>query len=257
MIGSVRSRPVVAPPVVVLFGVAWALAVLTYVSGTAEALHHHDIAHGGLWAGLALFLVAWPVHVAAMMLPSSLPMVANFDRVAAGQPRYALIRGAFLSGYLAVWTLFGVVALAADLALHRLVERSPWLAGRPGVITGAVLAGAGLFQFSALKDRCLRECRHPGAFIVRHYRRGAGGATSLGVRHGLFCLGCCWALMLVMFAVGIANLPVMAILALVMIYEKTGRWGHAAGRWVGSALVLLGIVMLARPSAVPTFLIGG
>ena len=84
-----------------MVGAAWALAVLVYASGTAEALHHHDVTGGQVWAGLALFLVAWPVHVAAMMLPSSLPMVALFDRVAAGQPRYSRIRAAFLSGYLA------------------------------------------------------------------------------------------------------------------------------------------------------------
>jgi predicted metal-binding membrane protein len=106
-----------------------------------------------------------------------------------------------------------------------------------------VLAGA--FQFSKLKDRCLDHCRHPALFLLRHYRRGVGAGFRLGAFHGLFCLGCCWALMLVMFAVGIANLAWMAPLALLMLYEKAGRHGRRVVRPVGVLLIGLGIAFFS------------
>ncbi|HZK52255.1 MAG TPA: DUF2182 domain-containing protein, partial [Actinomycetota bacterium] len=105
------------------------------------------------------------------------------------------------------------------------------------------LALAGLFQFSNLKDRCLRECRHPGPFLLRHYRRGPGAAVELGLRHGLFCLGCCWALMLLMFAVGVANLTWMAVLTALMVYEKTGRLGEWVSRYAGTTFLLMAVVV--------------
>lgn len=257
MTGVAARRPAVAAPVLALIACAWTLAVVVSVTGTADTFHHHGLGEHSLGLGLGLFVVAWPVHVIAMMLPSSLPMLAHLERVAAGQPRFTSARAAFLSAYLAVWTVFGLAALAADLVVHRAVERLPALADRPWLLGASVFVGAGLFQFTSLKDRCLRECRHPGAFLTRYYRRGAAGAFSLGLRHGIFCLGCCWALMLMMFAVGIANFPAMALLALVMIYEKTGRHGERAARWAGSALVSLGVLMLAVPSALPAFVVGG
>jgi predicted metal-binding membrane protein len=108
----------------------------------------------------------------------------------------------------------------------------------------AVLALAGAFQFSSLKDRCLDVCRHPGAFLLRHYERGTGGAFRLGSRHGLFCLGCCWALMLLMFSVGVANLWWMAVLALVMLHERTSAAGRRAVPVTGVALLGIAAVLL-------------
>jgi predicted metal-binding membrane protein len=111
------------------------------------------------------------------------------------------------------------------LLLHRVEDSSAWLSARPWLIPASVLALAGLFQFSSLKDRRLQECRHPGPSLLRHYRRGPGATLELGLRHGLFCLGCCWALMLLMFAVGVVNLTWMAALTALMVYEKTGQLG--------------------------------
>jgi predicted metal-binding membrane protein len=108
-----------------------------------------------------------------------------------------------------------------------------------------------VFQFSDLKDRCLRECRHPGPFLLQHYRRGAAGAFALGRRHGLFCLGCCWALMLVGFAVGVASLWWMAALTAVMVYEKTGRSGDQAVAPIGIALIVAGTLALVTPAWSP------
>jgi predicted metal-binding membrane protein len=130
---------------------------------------------------------------------------------------------AFLEGYAAVWTAFGIAGFLGDVSLHRFVDAHPWLEARPWLIAGSVLTLAGAFQFSPLKEACLRKCRLPGLYLVRHYGRGTATAFALGRGHGLFCVGCCWALMLVTFAAGFANLWWMAALTAVMVYEKTGR----------------------------------
>jgi predicted metal-binding membrane protein len=130
---------------------------------------------------------------------------------------------ALIAGYAMVWTGFGVLAFVGDVGLHKLVHAWPWLAAHPQLIAGSVLALAGAFQFSELKERCLTECRHPGSFLVQHYGRGEAAAFRLGRIHGMFCLGCCWALMLVGFAAGVANLWWMAALTALMVFEKTGR----------------------------------
>lgn len=150
-----------------------------------------------------------------------------------------------------VWTAFGALAFIGDVGLHRLVHRVPWLEAHPQAIAGSVLLLAGLFQFSDLKDRCLQECRHPAAFLLQHYGRGTANAFRLGRAHGKFCLGCCWALMLVGFAVGVANLWWMAALTALMVYEKTGREGDRAVVPTGIALILLGGLTLVAPALSP------
>ena len=121
---------------------------------------------------------------------------------------------------------------------------------------GGALALAGAFQFSGLKERCLSECRHPGAFLLQHYRRGVSGAFRLGRRHGVFCLGCCWALMLVVFAAGVANLWWMAVLGCLMFYEKVGRAGDVVAPIAGAVLLALAVLVLAHPAWLPP-LLGG
>jgi predicted metal-binding membrane protein len=184
--------------------------------------------------------------IAAMMLPTSLPMLALFDRVSAAQPGHRQARRAFLAGYVAVWTAFGAIGFLGDGLVHRTVDAIPWLAQRPWLIGGATLVVAGAFQFSDLKDRCLRQCRHPALYLQHHYRRGVRAAFRLGRGHGLFCLGCCWALMLLAFAVGVANLAWMATLTAIMVVEKTAPAGHRAVRPVGFALLALGALTLLR-----------
>jgi predicted metal-binding membrane protein len=125
-----------------------------------------------------------------------------------------------------------------------MVDTTPWLGRHPEVLAASVLVLAGAFQFSDLKDQCLRECRHPGPFLISRYDRGAGAAMRLGLAHGIFCLGCCWALMLVGFAAGVANLWWMAALTAVMIYEKTGRHGEQIVTPVGIALISAGLLAL-------------
>ena len=256
--GVRRSR---RTPAILLAAVAgaWALAIVAQTTGRAVLLDHGRLIEGApplwhpppLWVALPLFLVAWQVMVAAMMLPSSLPMIRLFRTVSIAQPRPEAVRAAFLGGYLVVWTGFGAVAFLQDIGIHRLVDRTPWVGAHPWVIAGLALLLAGSFQFSALKDKCLQECRHPGAFLLQYYRRGVPEAFRLGLRHGLFCLGCCWALMLVMFAAGVAQLWWMAALGALMFYEKVGRHGDRVTPIAGVALLALAVLVLVHPGWLP------
>jgi predicted metal-binding membrane protein len=252
---AIQRRRGGAPwPVLLAIAIAWALAVVAEVTGTAGALHHDALIEDGppLWAALLLFLVAWQAMVAAMMLPSSLPLIRLFDAASRTQEHTGRVRVAFLGGYAAVWTAFGALAFFGDVALHRTVDAVPWLHERPWLIGGSVLALAAAFQFSELKDKCLSKCRHPAPYLLAHYRRGAGSAFRLGSGHGLFCLGCCWALMLVMFAAGVAMLWWMAALTAVMVYEKTGRHGRELTPIVGYFLFALAGVAFLHPPWFPT-----
>jgi len=244
----------VGTPVLLAIVAAWALAIVAELTGTAGALHHDALIEDGppLWAAMLLFLLAWQAMVIAMMLPSSLPLIRLFEAASARQAHPVRARLAFLGGYAAVWSGFGALAFVGDYGLHHTVDATPWLEGRQWLIGGSVLALAGAFQFSDLKDRCLAKCRMPGPYLLTHYRRGARGGFRLGAGHGVFCLGCCWALMLLMFAAGVAVLWWMAVLTAVMVYEKTGRHGRALTPVVGVALFVLSAIAFAHPPWFPT-----
>ncbi len=239
----------ISPVVATVIAVAWGLALAAEYTGRVQWIHHHHLVadHMSPLGSITLFLLAWQVHIAAMMLPSTLPMIGLFRRASARQPYPNLARATFLGGYLVVWTGFGVAAVLGDALAHAMLHQQPTVGGNPGLLAGGVILLAGAFQFSSLKDRCMEQCRHPAAFITRYYRQGATGGFSLGLRHGLFCLGCCWALMLIMFVVGIANLAWMVPLALLMLYEKVGPGGDRMVRPVGVMLTLLGVAVLVEP----------
>jgi predicted metal-binding membrane protein len=246
-----RRLPAAVPVAIALAGAA---AVPAHATGVADRFHHRDavLAHGGLGlAGVAGYALAWCVMVAAMMLPSAVPLLRLFAEVSARQALRGRLLASFVAGYLAVWALFGWAALAFDGAVHRVVHALPWLAARPWLVGAATFGLAGAFQFSALKDRCLTACRHPAAYLLRHYRRGPAAAFRLGWGHGLYCLGCCWALMLVMFAVGVADLRWMAALAALMAYEKLGRHGQAVAAAAGGAALALALLLALQPTWMP------
>lgn len=249
-----RRRSIAPWPVLLAIALAWALAVAAELTGTAADLHHDALIEGDLsfWAALLLFLVAWQAMIAAMMLPSSLPLMRLFEAASRRQEHVRRVRAAFVGGYVVVWTGFGAVAFLGDADVHHTVDAMPWLAERPWIIGGSTLALAGLFQFSDLKDKCLSKCRHPAPYLLGHYRRGEAGAFRLGFGHAIFCLGCCWALMLVMFAAGVAMLWWMAALTAVMVYEKTGRYGRELTPFVGVALLALAAIAFAHPPWFPT-----
>ena len=253
-----RRRARIPWLVLIAIAAAWILAVAADRTGRAGALHNHGEVPSGtsLWAALLLFLLAWQAMIAGMMLPSSLPLIRLFEVTSRSQEHVLRVRAAFLAGYVAVWTGFGAIAFFGDLGLHRAVDQVSWLAEQPWLVAGAVLALAGVFQFSDLKDKCLSKCRHPAPYLLAHYRRGPKAAFNLGSGHGIFCLGCCWALMLVMFATGVAVLWWMAALTVLMVYEKVGRHGESVARVAGVSLVAAGVLLFAHPAWLPTALGG-
>jgi predicted metal-binding membrane protein len=232
--------------VVAAVAVAWAVALAAELVGAADALHHDSLLEGGpgLGSALLLFLLAWQVMIAAMMVPSSLPLVRMYSVASARAPDRRASLAAFLGAYALVWSAFGLVAFLGDAGLHALVSSSGWLTAHDWAIAPSVLLLAGAFQFTALKDACLRACRHPASFMHRHYRRGVGGGFRLGLRHAAFCAGCCWALMLVMFAVGTASLIWMAVLTALMVHEKTRPSGARTVPLTGAVLLALGSTLM-------------
>nr|WP_311528524.1 DUF2182 domain-containing protein [uncultured Ralstonia sp.] len=201
---------------------------------------------GSLVVPAVLYALAWTLMILAMMLPTTLPLFQAFDRVVAGRQdrlRLVMLLGV---GYLAAWSAFGLLAHGLHALLLAGVARVPLLGWHGWLIGVATLAGAGAFQFSALKYQCLERCRSPLSFVISHWRGPAPRrqAFMLGLRHGLFCVGCCWALMLLMFVVGAGSLGWMMVLAAAMAIEKNVSWGRRLSAPLGVAL-LAGAAVLA------------
>ena len=224
---------------------AWAAAIVAELTGAASLFHHDGLIEDGpaVWIALPAFLLAWQVMLAAMMLPTVLPLAVLFARAAAKQPRPRAAMTGFVGGYFLVWTAFGALAFGFDVAVHAAVGASAWLDAHQWVLGAGVLALAGAFQFTPLKYACLDKCRHPAQFMLRFYERGASGGLRLGLRHGVFCVGCCWALMLVMFSVGVASLAAMALLTALMVHEKTQPRGRRGVPVAGTALVATALLV--------------
>lgn len=228
---------------------SWGLVLLAAVTGQEHLLHHELLFQDNsqpLLLKLIIFLFAWQVMTVAMMLPASLPLIQLFAKVT--QAQQGLVLPVFLAAYLAVWTGFALVTCFGDLGLHHLIDLLPWLAQRPWLISGTTLLLAGAFQFSHLKQHCLKACRHPLSFLTHHYQRGLKAAWDLGIRHGLYCLGCCWALMLVMFGLGVGHLNWMLLLTGVMVVEKISPWSGVLVPVVGAGLIVWGALTLLLPA---------
>ncbi len=229
---------------------AWAVLVFATLTHQTYLLNHQYLLQGsGLpWlAALEVFLLCWQVMIVAMMLPSSMPMLTLVVYAGRRYHRPVAIPLAFLAGYGAIWTAFAAAAFILDTLVHRIVTLWPWLAVHPWLIGAVMFVIAGLFQFTPLKARCLTASRTPRRFLLHHYCRGVESAWELGLRHGVVCLGCCWALMLVMFGVGVGSLAAMAALTSVMVIEKAVPGGNRLSPLVGLALFLLAGLWLAHP----------
>lgn len=243
-----RSAPVVWPWLLV--GAAWALAGLAVLTNHSSLINHHSLleeSHLPLLVALVVFLAGWQVMTVGMMLPSSMPVVALIVQAGRQQRRAQAVPAAFLAGYAAVWTAFALVAFVGDTQIHWLVHHWFWLDTHSWLIGAATFAVAGVFQFSPLKGHCLKQCHSPFRFFVRSYRRGVGAAWRLGLRHGVSCLGSCWALMLVMFGIGVSSLLSMALLTGVMVIEKTYPGGQRLSPVIGIILLGLSALWLVHP----------
>lgn len=228
---------------------AWAVLAAWGASPFRGLLSHRPIGETAVSpiVRLVVFVLGWTLMTIAMMLPSSLPLVNLFRRVSSGRPDAARLTARVILGYLSVWVLFGAFAYRADGLVHTAVNQIPFLAARASWIAAAILLVAGIYQFTPLKHMCLEKCRSPYSFLVEHWRGGsaASDALRLGWRHGLFCLGCCWTLMLLMFAIGGANLGWMLTLGAIMAAERTTRWGRHLTRPLGITLVALAVLEVA------------
>jgi predicted metal-binding membrane protein len=232
---------------------AWGVSAYVELSGTAAQLHHHALYESGrpYWQSALLVLASWQIMTAAMMLPSSLGFIRMYAATAAGAPDYPRAFVLFLGAYFGVWSAFALAAFSGDMFVHRTVDALPWLHAHQQVVAAFTLALAAIYQMTPLKDACLNACRNPGLYLTRHYRRGALNGLRLGLGHALYCLGCCWALMLVMFAAGVAHLAWMGVLAAIMLVEKAMPHGERAVVPVGVAFGVLAIVALVAPGTVP------
>lgn len=185
----------------------------------------------------------WAVMMAAMMLPSALPMILMFVKLGGGSAEPARARS-FVAAYLMVWLIFSALATAAQWALQAVGWINPMIVSTSAVLTGGLLLVAGLYQFSPLKRLCLTRCRTPMGFLLGEWRAGVSGAFVMGVRHGLFCLGCCWALMALLFVGGAMNLAWIAALSMAVTIEKWAPGGAQLARALGLGLMAAGLVKL-------------
>jgi predicted metal-binding membrane protein len=242
------TRPVAVSGV--LLGGALLACIVTY-----QRMHGMDAGPGTDLGGLGWYLGVWVTMMAAMMLPSVAPMVLVFSRVNRERARRGSLGAAptwiFVLGYLIAWTAYGLLAYglyraAKDVAPHFL----GWNRGGR-YLAGGALVFAGLYELTPLKEVCLRHCRGPLGFVLGHWRDGQTGALGMGVHHGLYCVGCCWGLMLALFALGVMSLTWMAVIAVTIFTQKVLPAGNRLAPFFALAFVALGVWVAVSPASVP------
>ena len=242
-----RDRLFVGAGLVGVSGLAWIYSV----SGVGPMSGEMHVPRTAVWAPFDAWLVfvMWAVMMVAMMVPSASPVVIAFATLQRRQNTSARVWttvGAFLSGYLLVWTAFSGLATLAQWGLQRAALLTPTGASATPWLAGVFMVAAGAFQWTELKTSCLRHCRSPFAFFLASLRDGVGGAIRMGIEHGVVCVGCCWALMLLMFVAGVMNVYWLAGLALFVLVEKVAPGGERFGRWAGLGLIGWGVMLLSE-----------
>ena len=239
-----QSAPIILFALVAL---AWLALVLWGSSPYARYLSHHELTHvRGGGPLMLVFIGGWALMTVAMMLPTSVPLINTFARLVRDRSDTWLLLAVLIGGYISVWVGFGSLVYFGDSVIHELVHRSRWLESHAWLLSAGTLVMAGLYQFSPLKYHCLDQCRSPLSFVVGHWRgqHAARETLGLGAHHGLFCLGCCWSLMLVMFAIGVGSIGWMLALGAVMAIEKNVSWGRRLSQPVGVALLAWAMLMV-------------
>ena len=195
-----------------------------------------------------LRLLMWAVMMIAMMVPTAAPMTLIYGaiaRKAAFQSNPVAPTFVFVAGYIVIWTLFSVAATAAQWELDRAALLSPMMVSNSTLLGSALLIGAGVYELTPLKHSCLKHCRAPAQFLSQNWHSGKIGAFRMGLQLGAYCLGCCWVLMGLLFVGGVMNLLWIAAISAFVLLEKILPVGHAAGRFAGAAMILVGAVSLA------------
>jgi predicted metal-binding membrane protein len=203
---------------------------------------------------IPLFLAAWVAMMVAMMFPTAAPMIMMFATVSAGKKERGqpfVPTWIFVGSYLLVWIGFGALAYGVAIGVDALSRQSMWVMNNAARVGGILLLSAGLDQLSPLKNLCLAKCRSPLSFILTSWRDGHAGAVRMGLKHGGYCLGCCWLLFAILFPLGIMNIAAMVALTLLIFAEKSLPLGTLIGRLAGAALSACGAVVIFAPHALP------
>ena len=244
-----RNRLLVALSLAGVVGLAW-----LYLWRAAVSMHGADHAAMSMDmsasdpATIALTFVMWVVMMAGMMLPSAAPTILLYAAMArkhAQQGTAFASAGIFVAGYLAVWTGFSLLAALLQTVLKHAELLTPMMSSASSELDAALLLAAGVYQLTPLKEACLSKCRDPVQFFMIHWRPGAAGAFRMGLRHGTYCVGCCWVLMLLLFALGVMNLAWVALIAAFVLVEKLLPAGRVTSRLAGAALIVVGLGVLA------------
>ena len=246
-LAAVRARLGLVAVLFALAGVGW--------WWTARQMRGMD---EGPWSGLGTlgwFLGVWVVMMAAMMFPSVAPTVALYSRMT--RRRSPLSPLAFVAGYLVTWAGAGLAAFGLITLVNRAAgDVLAWdRAGR--WVAGTTLVVAAVYELTPLKDVCLGKCRSPLGFLLGSWREGPAGALRMGTKNGAWCVGCCWALMASLFALGVMSIPWMAFVAALIAVEKVLPWRRVATYGTAAVLLALGVLVLAAPDAVPALTIPG
>jgi predicted metal-binding membrane protein len=250
-----RDRILVTSCIVIITAVAWAYLFHLHreMSSSMKAdtmMEQMGMVMSQPWRAREVLLafVMWAVMMTGMMIPTALPVLLLFagahTRRAQGRVPLAVLL--FGLGYITVWLGFSACAAMAQWALHEAALLSPAMAASSRPLAGAILIAAGAYQLTPLKGGCLTQCQSPWGFLMSQWRDGAWGALRMGSRHGVFCLGCCWALMGVLFVAGIMNLVWIAVLTAFVLAEKIGPAGARVARAGGALLIVLGVILVAR-----------
>jgi predicted metal-binding membrane protein len=237
---------------IVLVLVAIALVAWLVTGNRMEGM---DDGPGTDLGSVGFFVTAWVVMMAAMMFPSVLPMVRTFAMVQSGRAEDGgwtpVSSTLFVAGYVVVWTAFGLLAYAAfDLVSSLDVSALSWDRDGP-FVAAAVLVAAAVYELTPLKEACLRKCRNPLGFVVSSWRGGPMGAVMMGAEHGAWCVGCCWALMAALFALGVMSIGWMVFIAALVAAEKMLPWPRATNLGIALLLLLLAAGVAFAPDAVP------
>ncbi len=243
-----RERYLILGGLLILSALAWALLIWQASTMSNQAM--------GLTMGMGalLFMSIWIVMMVAMMFPTAAPMILMFSKIYAGkrqQDRPFVPTWVFVSAYLLIWSLCGVVAYPFAVLIDKLAAPSMWLMENAARFGGVLLLAAGLYQLSPLKEICLSKCRTPVQFILRSWHDGYGGAFRMGLEHGAYCLGCCWLLFVILFPLGLMNLAVMALLTALIYAEKALPLGRQISQLAGGGLIVYGVLVMLLPAALP------
>ncbi|MGB3557171.1 MAG: DUF2182 domain-containing protein [Geitlerinemataceae cyanobacterium] len=247
------DRRIVLAATLGIAAIAWIYLLIMAVgmnAPTIEGLSEMAQLHPWTVTDALLMFLMWAIMMVAMMVPSATPTILLYARVCRKRKIGGSAlppTGAFFLGYVAVWTGFSIAATALQWGLEHAALLSPMMVSTSPLFGGLLAISAGIYQFVPYKSACLQSCRSPVDFLSTHWKHGTFGAFRMGIEHGIYCLGCCWALMVLLFVGGVMNLLWIAIISLFVLLEKVAPWGRVFSRFGAVLLLLWGSALMSTP----------